>query len=518
MPDPVELSRAVHPHGVARVAEVRTGRRFDLVGIEAPRARPLHAELRALTRRGWSRWAHAEPGQPVWAGGTSRVQVRVGRPVRGLRLRLINTTGSATAAQRARTRALAERRGAFGVAKVAARPAAAMPAIRSRASWGASRCKPRTTPSYGDVRVAYVHHTVSLNRYSRAQAASMVLGICLFHRNGNGWDDIGYNFLVDRYGRVWEGRSGGLDASVVGAQAGGFNSESTGVAMLGTFAGAPPPAAAMRALARLLAWKLSLHGVSALGRTRVTSAGGPSTGYPAGTRVTVNRISGHRDVDLTSCPGAALYRRLPALRRAVARLQRRGVSFLALGAPPPQPFGSGVTVAGRLTLPRGASPAGARIELRRLTGGREQVLATTSAAPDGSWSARLPALESTAPVRAVFAGDRGRPGVVSRAVYVGVVPAIDLTVSPPATSAGGTVVAEGGVRPAKERVTVTAFLRRPDGTERQAAQATASARSGSYRVSLVLDQPGTYRVVTTAPADGRSLAGSSRAVTVQVGP
>jgi hypothetical protein len=458
-------------------------------------------------------------GQPVWTGGARRVQVRVERPARGvrLRLRLINTTGSATAADRVKTRALVERRGAFGAQKAPV-TRSGMPKVLSRSSWGASACRPRDTPSYGDVRVAYVHHTVSLNRYSRARAASMVLGICLFHRNGNGWDDMGYDFLVDRYGRVFEGRAGGLDAPVVGAHTGGFNDESTGVAVLGSHSYSVPSSAAMRSLARLLAWKLSLHGVAAIGRTRVTSDGGPSTSYRAGTRVRVNRISGHRDVNLTSCPGPAFYARLPGLRRAVARLQRGALSRLRLDAAPPQPYGAGVRVTGRLGVPEGMSPEGAPIELRRLTGGGEQFLATTVAGADGRWSVQLPPLEATAPVRAVFYGDSLRPGVVSRAVYVGVVPQVELAVSPSSIPAGSTVVASGAVRPAKARVTVAAYLQRSDGGERRVAARTTGASRGSYRTKLRLDREGSYRVVTAAPFDAASLIGTSPSAFVQVTP
>ena len=338
MPEPVQFTRDAATDGGGTRADLRTARRFDLVGLEWSGARRAHAELRVRLSSGrWTRWAHADPsdegpdagegrgravGPPVWAGGANRVQVRLERPVRRLRLRFANTTGSATPAARRQTDERVEKSGAFGAqADPAPTAGPAKPSIVPRSSWGASRCRPRDTPSYGNLRVAYVHHTVSLNGYSRARAASMVLGICLFHRNGNGWDDIGYDFLVDRYGRVFEGRGGGADAPVIGAHTGGFNSESTGVAVLGTHTWSAPPRAAMRSLERLLAWKLSLHGVPATGRATVTSLGGPSTSHPFGARVKVNRISGHRDVNLTACPGAALYRRLPALRRAVARRQ-----------------------------------------------------------------------------------------------------------------------------------------------------------------------------------------------------
>jgi hypothetical protein len=289
------------------------------------------------------------------------------------------------------------------------------PKIIPRSTWDPqNRCRPRTsTPGFGRIQMAFVHHTVSLNGYSRAQAASMVLGVCLFHRNGNGWNDIGYNFLVDRYGQVFEGRAGGIDQPVVGAQAGGFNVPSTGVSMIGEFSRTAPPPKAMNALAKLLAWKLSIHGVPAKGRTTVVSAGGRSTGYPAGRAIRLNRISGHRDADLTECPGAALYRKLPALRNQVAQLEG-AYSRLSLAAPTaPVPAGSSVALSGRLSPARG----GEVVDIRELVAGKEQVVASALTAPDGSWSASPPAQHSGL-FRAVYLGAQGSPGVISNVAWV----------------------------------------------------------------------------------------------------
>src|SRR4051812_739524 len=452
MPNPVEFTRAV-PAGVKTL---HTERRFDMAGASWRGAPHADVELRVRRADGsWTRWGEASPdgarrdgrtiGAPIWTGGANTVQLRADRPLKRLRLRFVNTTGSATAKQRARTAKLTAKRGRFG--KLTADSPitnAAAPKIVPRSSWGASRCKPRDTPSYGNVRVAYVHHTVSVNGYSRSRSASMVLGICLFHRNGNGWDDIGYNFLVDRYGTVFEGRAGGVDAPVLGAQAGGFNSESTGVAMIGDFAGSAPPRAAMDSLARLLAWKLSLHGVPATGHVRVTSAGGSSTGYPAGRRVRVTRISGHRDVDQTECPGSALYARLPALRRQVKRLEGATSRLSITPVPGSAVYGSGATVSGTLTVPRGARPTGATIELRQLTGsGPERVLPPAATAADGSWSAQLPATTKPRLLRAVFRGDSGRPGVASRPSFFALLPRITIS----ASTAGDAVTAKGTVSP-----------------------------------------------------------------------
>jgi hypothetical protein len=124
-------------------------------------------------------------------------------------------------------------------------------------------------PGYGTVKLAFVHHTDNPNGYSAAQVPSMLYAIYQFHRYTRGWDDIGYNFVIDLFGRIWEAREGGIDQAVVGAQAGGYNKVSTGVAVLGTFDSVLPSGAALAALQRLLAWKLSLHGVPTSGRVTV---------------------------------------------------------------------------------------------------------------------------------------------------------------------------------------------------------------------------------------------------------
>jgi hypothetical protein len=541
MPEPVEFSQSVpqtggvHAAGLPRTVDVRTQRRFDLVGLEWRGARSARVELR--TRRNgarWTKWANASatddgpdtaegpPGQtfsdPIWVGGGDRVQLRVSRPVAGLRLRMVNTTGSASAADRARTNAQVARRGAFGRVVAAATPSAGMPAIVPRADWGASSCKPRTTPAYGNVRVAYVHHTLSLNGYSRSRAASVVLGVCLFHRNSRGWNDIGYDFLVDRYGRVFEGRAGGVDAPVIGAQAGGFNTESTGVSMIGDFTRVAPPKAAMDSLARLLAWKLGIHGVPAIGKTQVTSAGGPSTGYRAGTRVTVNRIAGHRDVDQTACPGAALYRRLPALRAAVAQLEGPISELTMDPVSQTSQYGAAVPASGRLAAPSGQSAAGATVELRRHDNFTDTTVATAITGADGTWSALLPPLPGNSAVRAVFAGDGARPGVVSNTAYVAVAPQVALALSAPSVPAGGSVTATGSVAPRKTLATISTYLLKPDGTQKRVAVRTVRVTSGSFRAAVRLKSAGSYRVVARVGADGTSLAGHSLAASVDASP
>jgi uncharacterized protein with LGFP repeats len=156
-----------------------------------------------------------------------------------------------------------------------------------------------------------------------------VLGICRFHRNGNGWNDIGYNFLVDRFGTVYEGRAGGTTAAVVGAHAQGYNSQTFGAASIGTHTTVGITEEAKQAFVDLLAWKLPLHATIAAGRTRLISAGGSVNKYPSGKRVRVKRVFGHGRVNLTACPGGALKRQIKEIRhRAQQRIDQ---------PPPPQP-------------------------------------------------------------------------------------------------------------------------------------------------------------------------------------
>jgi hypothetical protein len=201
-------------------------------------------------------------------------------------------------------------------APVRATATAGTPAIVSRGAWHANeeivRAKPIIASS---IRIAIVHHTAGTNDYTRAQAAAIVRGIELYHVVGNGWNDIGYNFLVDRFGTIYEGRGGGIDRNVVGAHAQGFNVATVGVALIGSFNATTPTKAQQDALVRLLAWRLDVAHVDPKSRVLYTSGGNYK--YPAGRVVTLRAISGHRDTGPTECPGARAYALLPALTRRV---------------------------------------------------------------------------------------------------------------------------------------------------------------------------------------------------------
>jgi uncharacterized protein with LGFP repeats len=177
-------------------------------------------------------------------------------------------------------------------------------------------------PEYGSVKLAFVHHTENPDGYSAAAVPAMLRSIYEFHRFGHGWNDIGYNFAIDRFGRIWEARAGGIDEPVVGAQAGGYNAYSTGIAILGTYSAQRISPAALAALEQLIAWKLSLHGAPCEGHVtvRVTAKGAVYSRFPAGASVSLPRVAGHRDADSTDCPGDALYAELASARHGASRL------------------------------------------------------------------------------------------------------------------------------------------------------------------------------------------------------
>jgi uncharacterized protein with LGFP repeats len=184
------------------------------------------------------------------------------------------------------------------------------PRIFSRAQWGADeRLRDRGSLSYFEVHGGFVHHTVNANGYTRAQVPSIIRGIYAYHTRGRGWSDVGYNFLVDRFGRIWEGRYGGVDRPVVGAHTLGYNEHAFAMSAIGNFETARPSRAMLDAYGRLFAWKLSLHGVDADSRRQ-----------RVGGRV-MPAISGHRDVGQTACPGRHLYARIGQIRSTAAALQ-----------------------------------------------------------------------------------------------------------------------------------------------------------------------------------------------------
>jgi hypothetical protein len=263
--------------------------------VAAPEAEDL-PDMGTRERRAGGGW---RLGNPYWVGPSDAIRYRLRGRVTRLRAYFVDSPSDGLPPRRLSI--------------------AGSPPIIARQSWGADETIRRAGPTYApNVAFALVHHTAGSNSYTASQSAAIVRGIEIYHVKGNGWNDIGYNFLVDRYGQVFEGRFGGVDRNVIGAHAEGFNTGSVGVAVLGTYGSAAPPTAAQTALANLLAWRLDMAHVDPLGTLTWQSGGNPR--FPLGTPVFLRAISGHRDTGFTTCPGNALYARLGAIAAQVAAL------------------------------------------------------------------------------------------------------------------------------------------------------------------------------------------------------
>ncbi|MFE5211530.1 FG-GAP-like repeat-containing protein [Streptomyces sp. NPDC056600] len=257
------------------------------------------------------------------------------------------------------------------------------PPIISRAQWGADESKVEDPAEYIEkVQAVFIHHTVGSNSYSCAQSASLVRGVMEYHINVEEFNDLGYNFLVDKCGQVFEGRAGGVDLPVKGAHTKGFNSYSTGIAFLGDFEGVDghtvgkPTRAALESAARIAAWKLGQYGGNPTGKVTLTAQ--ENTGvWNKGDQATLNVISGHRDAFLTACPGATLYSKLGEIRRIAA-------SPLRNAAVPTADFNrDGITdlVAG---VPRSSSSAGSVVVVPGSTDGPDGPLRKVISQSTGS--------------------------------------------------------------------------------------------------------------------------------------
>jgi hypothetical protein len=332
-PDP-----ALQMVGLGRAAT----RPFSLVGVtwDDPKA-ALDGTVRVRTRNlgaaAWTPWQTLEADgpaagdrrgatDPLWVGASDAIEARVDggrRPLpAGLRVDLINpdagpapTGRSSRSTESSRTESVAM-------------PARPVPRMITRAGWGANEAIVKAPPEYtGPVQVVFVHHTATGNGYSCGDSAAIVRGIQTYQVRTKGWDDIGYNFLVDKCGTIFEGRGGGVGRNVLGAHTLGFNVDASAIAVIGTFDAAGVSPTVRTAIATVAAYKLGAAGNPPNGKVVYTSGG--SDRYPKGTRATLFRISGHRDAGRTECPGDALYRQLPQIR-AIAGAAPIGLRLLRM--------------------------------------------------------------------------------------------------------------------------------------------------------------------------------------------
>lgn len=316
--------------GSRRSEQVSAPIPFSALGFHAPSG----ARLRYRTGRDgqWGPWRvaeHLDVGQrhrPVagraarfsselqWTGAADELQVEVEGAAPGeVEVHVIDSLGLSASWRLGRVRALGGQRA----------EAVERPRIVTRAGWGADESLRSGEASYAEVRFGVLHHTVNRNHYTRAEAPGIVRAIYEWHTRGNGWSDIGYNILVDRFGRVYEGRYGGLARGVVGAHTynastnRGYNRGSFGIAVIGDFESADVPSAVASALVRTIGWKYEVHGIDPQSGATI-----PRDGERLRTLV------GHRDVDSTACPGDHLHDLLPTLRRQLQRRVMEGLTPL----------------------------------------------------------------------------------------------------------------------------------------------------------------------------------------------
>jgi len=484
--------REVPLHGERMLASAPSS--FDLVGLHWRGPGSVEFRTRSLSGR-WSVWRRADPeaedlpnidspearasrgwrlGNPYWTGRSDRIAYRLRGRVDRLRAYFIRSPDERIPLRRTSL--------------------AGSPMILSRLAWGANEAIRRAPPQYAtSVQFALVHHTAGTNSYTAAQSAAIVRGIEVYHVQGNGWNDIGYNFLVDRYGQVFEGRYGGVDKNVIGAHAEGFNTGSVGVAVLGTYGSAGPPLVARTALANLLAWRLDVAHVDP--NSTVTWTSGGNARFPSGAPVVLRTVSGHRDTGFTSCPGAALYAQLSAIAQQVASL-----GLPKLYAPSVNgDIGGQVRFRARLTeeLPWTVTVADALGQVVASGSGVSQDVDWTwdaSTAPKGLYNWTLGAGESVRPAT-------GTVGVNPVPLAIKSATAIPRTITP---NGDGQTDSSLISYTLSASATVTATLRALDGRQ-LAVLFTQELRPGkqSFRFAAAGIPDGRYEVVLSA-TDGRA--------------
>ncbi|MGC9501209.1 peptidoglycan recognition protein family protein [Streptomyces sp. WG7] len=325
----------------------RDTERFALLGVSwtdptATVEGTIQARARNAETGEWTEWKDLEPypalldgrragargsTEPIWVEASDGAEVRIsdgaanGTLPAGLRLDLVDpgTTEAdgASGTLNAEPAAFAQ-----DVPPTTPGPAssAPQPAIVSRADWGADESLNDEGPIYlpdGKIRAAFVHHTTDAE-YDCSESAAVVRAIHVYHVKTNGWRDLGYNFLVDKCGKIFEGRQGGIDQPVMGAHTYGWNSQSTSVAFIGNYTQRTAPDAALVSASRVIAYKLGQYGVNPAGKATLT-AGATQTNYfrtsfTAGQDYTFDAVSGHRNGYNTECPGTMLYPQLPTIR------------------------------------------------------------------------------------------------------------------------------------------------------------------------------------------------------------
>ncbi len=461
---------------------------FDMVGLHWRGSGSVSYRAR-LADGHWTLWRRADDDDRVqrgwhlgnldWTGEADALRVRTAGAVSGVRAYYVSSPVGAVPIRRLQT--------------------AGSPLIISRFDWQADESIRRAPPQYSDaIHFAVVHHTAGTNSYTRAQSAAIVRGIEIYHVKGNGWNDIGYNFLVDKYGQVFEGRYGGIDKATIGAHAQGFNTGSVGIAVLGSYGSAPISVAAKASLEQLLAWKLDLAHVDPLSTLTWKSGGNPR--FATGVPVFLRAISGHRDTGFTDCPGNALYAELPQIAKDVAALGGPKI-YAPLAA---QSAESQVRFTARLSAPQPwtvtvTGSTGAQVAQGTGTGSAVDWTWDASAAPPDkyAWTIASPnarsatgtlgAVAALAVQKAAAAPAELAPGETTTFSYTLTTPA---TVSVTLVSPTGDVMSTLLTAPKLAGTQTLAFTPQPglpNGRYTAQINATAGTRSVSVAIPLQID-------------------------------
>ena len=395
-----------------------------------------------------------------------------------------------------------------------------MPPIATRANWGADEAMRRADPSYGQsVQVVFVHHTDGANDYTCGPGANgadgpngskaVIRGLYAFHVKSEGWDDIGYNFLVDKCGQLWEGRYGGMDRPVIGAQTYGFNTDSAGIAVLGTYISAGASTAAEQSIARLVAWKLGFAKVGPDKTGQALTYRGTTTKetpprFVHDQTYAFNAVSGHRDGFATQCPGDALYAQLPTIRTWAAG-PPAGLKVTGL---------SGATNVGGTYYTKGAvtaawsvsSPSALVTKSELLVDG---VVRTTSSTGANTLAATLAPGKHTVQVRATHTS--GRSATSSALTVVADTTAPTFPTKPYAGLRGGTVASTSAPMTLAWKAADNALLRQVQATAPSAA--TFAPTTTSWAMAT---RPGVSTTFALKATDAAGNTGTAATVVTPV--
>ena len=283
---------------------------------------------------------------------------------------------------------------------------------------------------------------------------------------------------------------------------------STGVAVLGTFSSVVPPPPALAALQRLLAWKLSLHGLPTRGHVtvEVNPADAFYTPFRPGARVSLPRIAGHRDGDLTDCPGNALYASLSMIRGRASALAGTPARITLFPRQPAGIAGAAIAVSGRLTILVGAPLVGALVEVQQLTASGERTIARSPTGVNGSWATSVQ-LSFNQDLRALH---RPAPATVSDLAPVVVAPAITLNLDSSAP-----LRLSGAISPRKRNVTIHVYLLQ-NGHRQLVITKHVAVVHGGFRAKLTIRRSGDHVLSARSAPDARNVGGTSPAVTITI--